>query len=132
MGVLYDPPPLTPIVRRAHKGSCQTLVVSALDKLTEPPQRNLVEKGPPATNQQTKTTFLISHSIMWRGGEESTCSASRLLFVFGSTFETLEYFLGILYVSSTTKFQLLIVTDKYEQYLSVCALLKELKIILLR
>lgn len=29
VGVWTDPPPLTPIVLREHKGSCQTLVVSA-------------------------------------------------------------------------------------------------------
>ncbi|KAM7397546.1 hypothetical protein PAMA_005717 [Pampus argenteus] len=36
IGVWFDPPPLTSIVLREHKGSCQTLVVSASAKPAEP------------------------------------------------------------------------------------------------
>lgn len=61
VGVRFDPPPLTPIVLREHKGSCQTLVVSASAKPAKPQQRRvwIWLEPPPPTNQEAGTEATV-------------------------------------------------------------------------
>lgn len=87
VGVWFDPPPLTPIVLREHKGSCQTLVVSGFGQTRQAAAAEGLNLAgaPPMTNQETKREATVC-LLKWlfpkcrKSRKELTCSFSDLLF----------------------------------------------------
>lgn len=80
--VWFDPPPLTPIVLREHKGSCQTLLVSASAKPTNGWKLPL-----PVTNQETKrkaTVCLLKQLFFLRIVKRAGKNWLVLFLTFGS------------------------------------------------